>query len=838
MLTNKITGFSADLLNTVRGILGEAKKCPADCECEKCEAEEMKEGSMPTADEPTDANKKTADKVRAMLAKEKKPMKEEILEMVEEASSGLADKAKKSGVSLSTLKKVYARGIAAWNSGHRPGTTPQQWAHARVNSYITKGKGTYHGADKDLRSEGTDMPFEKPYKKVGEREDEYGNKVKNVAKHLAKKAMNKQKNEEVEQVDEISSDMAHRYLKGKHERDYDTSADGKSSKTKKPQSFSKMNKDMISTARALRTIEKAKKANEEAEHNNCGTVKCCGECDTATQIDETAKIVAHLQKRYGDNIRKSHVRSAASDFGVDASKLAKAVRTKLGKTSLAEDEQIDEVSKATLGRYINKAKDSIDTASYRQGHKEAHGSSSKPLEKKLTKRHKGISTAVNKLTKEDAEQIDELSKATLGSYVKKATNQAFSKGYSGGAMMVRGDMNRDSEEEKAGEKNVHKAIKRVSGVTKATNKLTQEEQDFVDSLNNEIFEKADPYDIAGMIKKAKAKNDPNHPAMKHVAAIEDIKKHGGALSVQGDHVRSLIKALGEEVEQIDEISKGTAMKALQHVSSDPDDERSYTLQKKIGKKWPGMKDHAADASYTAVYGRSGRNIFQDRDKLADRAKTSYRMTKDGKANKQDLKARFRKEEEDFVDSLNDANIEQIDELSKDAMLKYLSANKKSGARGGRDTIKRMRGADMAVRKYTARDNKYVRVPATEEVELGEARGRPRKAGAKDFTIHPKTKEKLMHNNPADMKRIERLQKNGILEKPKVEAGQHIMNQLQKAKTSMLGGSKINFTHGDSKEVSGPHAAKILTKYAGMKPNEKEDFQKFVGHSHENLMKHV
>jgi hypothetical protein len=476
MLTNKITGFSADLLNTVRGILGEAKKCPADCECEKCEAEEMKEGSMPTSDEPTDANKKTADKVRAMMAKEKKPMKEEILEMVEEASSGLADKAKKSGVSLSTLKKVYARGIAAWNSGHRPGTTPQQWAHARVNSYITKGKGTYHGADKDLRSEGTDIPFEGPYRKAGEeRKDEYGNKVKNVAKFLAKKAMNKQKNEEVEQVDEISSDMAHRYLKGKRERDYDISADGKSSKLKKPQTFAKMDKDVKSSMRALRTIEKAKKANEEAEHNNCGTPECCGQCDTPGQIDETAKIVAHLQKRYGDNIRKSHVRSAASDFGVDASKLAKAVRTKLGKNMLDEEEQIDEISaktavnayakrnakafndgqyddeaekdynkldkqgdrikrkfgakivqkaqkaaskkifgeeaeqideisKGTLGRYINKAKDSIDTASYRQGHKEAHGSSSKPLEKKLTKRHKGIETAVNKLTKEEAEQ--------------------------------------------------------------------------------------------------------------------------------------------------------------------------------------------------------------------------------------------------------------------------------------------------------------------------------------------------------------------------------------------------------------------------------------------------
>lgn len=71
----------------------------------------------------------------------------------EAAETGLAAKAKKSGVSIGTLRKVYKRGMAAWNSGHRPGTTPQQWGMARVNSYITKGKGTYHGADKDLREE-------------------------------------------------------------------------------------------------------------------------------------------------------------------------------------------------------------------------------------------------------------------------------------------------------------------------------------------------------------------------------------------------------------------------------------------------------------------------------------------------------------------------------------------------------------------------------------------------------------------------------------------------------------------------------------------------------------
>ena len=122
----------------------------------------------------------------------------------------------------------------------------------------------------------------------------------------------------------------------------------------------------------------------------------------------------------------------------------------------------------------------------------------------------------------------------------------------------------------------------------------------------------------------------------------------------------------------------------------------------------------------------------------------------------------------------------------------------------------------------------------EEVELDEARGRPKKAAAKDYTIHPVTKEKLMHNNPEHMKKIEALQRSGKLEKPKVEASQHIMNQLQKAKTSMQGGSVIHFTHGESQHVSGTHAAKLLDKYAGMKPADKEAFQKKISHSHEKL----
>jgi len=67
-----------------------------------------------------------------------------------EKIKGLETKAKKSGMPYGILKKVYDRGMAAWKGGHRPGTTPQQWAFARVNSFTTKSSGTWGKADSDL----------------------------------------------------------------------------------------------------------------------------------------------------------------------------------------------------------------------------------------------------------------------------------------------------------------------------------------------------------------------------------------------------------------------------------------------------------------------------------------------------------------------------------------------------------------------------------------------------------------------------------------------------------------------------------------------------------------
>lgn len=100
-----------------------------------------------------------AKEVDAMMSDIQASCQTEEIEQVMEAidfifesnpTEALKKKAEKSGIPYGILKKVFDRGVAAWRTGHRPGTTPTQWGLARVNSFATKGKGTWGKADKDL----------------------------------------------------------------------------------------------------------------------------------------------------------------------------------------------------------------------------------------------------------------------------------------------------------------------------------------------------------------------------------------------------------------------------------------------------------------------------------------------------------------------------------------------------------------------------------------------------------------------------------------------------------------------------------------------------------------
>jgi uncharacterized protein YcfJ len=104
-------------------------------------------------------------KKKPELSDDEKPLKESLDDLTfdiydlmestvdaieEDSGEALKKKADKSGMPLGVLKKVFDRGVAAWRTGHRPGTTATQWGLARVNSFTTKSSGTWGKADADL----------------------------------------------------------------------------------------------------------------------------------------------------------------------------------------------------------------------------------------------------------------------------------------------------------------------------------------------------------------------------------------------------------------------------------------------------------------------------------------------------------------------------------------------------------------------------------------------------------------------------------------------------------------------------------------------------------------
>jgi hypothetical protein len=64
-------------------------------------------------------------------------------------TKSLKKKSKASGIPVGILRKVFSKGMQAWNAGHRPGVAQHQWGLGRVNSFIT-GAGGARKADADL----------------------------------------------------------------------------------------------------------------------------------------------------------------------------------------------------------------------------------------------------------------------------------------------------------------------------------------------------------------------------------------------------------------------------------------------------------------------------------------------------------------------------------------------------------------------------------------------------------------------------------------------------------------------------------------------------------------
>ena len=136
---------------------------------------------------------------------------------------------------------------------------------------------------------------------------------------------------------------------------------------------------------------------------------------------------------------------------------------------VSEDfQQLDELSKTTLGNYVKKASKSAVTATdiaSREDEKRPFSTRSIKNYQLADRRQKGISKAVSRLTKEETEQLDELSKETLGKYIKKSSQYRGYHGMDAGAAGYRSKDQKDA---------IDKMGRRQRGVEKAVDKLTKE----------------------------------------------------------------------------------------------------------------------------------------------------------------------------------------------------------------------------------------------------------------------------------------------------------------------------------------------------------------------------
>ena len=230
---------------------------------------------------------------------------------------------------------------------------------------------------------------------------------------------------------------------------------------------------------------------------------------------------------------KEEVHTAQGKFS-DAKKSAQQWGKQHGHSAVyvLESVELDEISKKTLGSYIKKAASDI-------GYAAAADDTNKEL-----KRHKGIAKAANKLTKEEVEQIDEISDEKKKEYIRAVADKggilrkprpgslkgfdrkkddALVKAFKGGSMQDYANLHKKSE-------------KRAGIALNALNSLKKEEVELEESWSKGASSANRSDAIASAKKKAEA-------AKLSAAANRLGKDHPQHSELMGAHHRAMAKSV-------------------------------------------------------------------------------------------------------------------------------------------------------------------------------------------------------------------------------------------------------------------------------------------------------
>jgi len=236
--------------------------------------------------------------------------------------------------------------------------------------------------------------------------------------------------------------------------------------------------------------------------------------------DETEEKTGKKGKTYGANQkRRTNTKLYKESFTSMLKKLDEQGIKALDEIFVEEIEQLDELSKTTLGSYVNKASknaamyaaDSVGMANVSSRARNprvkaaAEKYSDESHEKRMS-RLAGVGKAVKRLTKEESEtemeQIDELAKSTLGSYIKKAAKDQSSDAYDHGE-----EENRryyeggDSESDSDSADRERRMANREKGIGRAVKKITKEELETIEERSLTASESKKKEDIVMSMKK-------------------------------------------------------------------------------------------------------------------------------------------------------------------------------------------------------------------------------------------------------------------------------------------------------------------------------------------------
>ena len=237
-----------------------------------------------------------------------------------------------------------------------------------------------------------------------------------------------------------------------------------------------------------------------------------------------------------------------------------------------EEENLEELSKDSLGNYIKKASKSArqneGEHEYLTRYNDKKSADRRAvLNKKIKKRTKGIDKAVSRLTKESVEDLEELSKDSLASYIKKASKNARQRGIE--AEYLSG-VNRGTNVKKSHDDHIRKIKNRDTGFATATKKLTKESvEDFQEGkLPWSQYLKATGHD------KKKVPKHVHDYFKNHYSKSQDTNDFE---TNHGDHMKNEFKSYQKEsVESIEELSKDSLASYIKKADKELDKHRNST----------------------------------------------------------------------------------------------------------------------------------------------------------------------------------------------------------------------------------------------------------------------